>query len=76
MNNLIENLIAFIYCFIPTLYFIGLKIGIFTRAGYPYNWQGNAPYLMWFLLILSINMLEYLFVLHWQYGLFNRGRYT
>lgn len=75
MNDLIEKLLAFIYCFTPTLYFIGLKSGIFTRGGWPYNWQGDVPHTMWFLLILSINMLEYLFILHWQYGLFNRERY-
>ena len=75
MNSLIEKLIAFLYCFTPALYFIGLKAGIFTRNGWRYNWETDAPHTMWFLLILSINMLEYLFVLHWQYGLFNQKRY-
>ena len=64
--------------FLPTLYFLGLKFlpNIFTRNGFPYNWEGSTPHTLWFLLILSINILTYiimlLFVGHWKYKWFGR----
>lgn len=64
----LETFVGFLFSYFPTLYYLGLKLlpQVFTRGGYPYNWEGNIPHTLIFLIIISLDSIKFLFVLHWS----------
>ena len=68
MSRNLERFLWGLFSYKETLYFLGLKSGQwpFWRNGYPYQWGGDIPHTLIFLIICAINSLEFLFILKWK----------
>lgn len=78
MNN---KIVSFVFCFFPTLFFLLIKwrpevYGLLrgNMSNYYYNWEAMPYHTLYFLRLLSIDMLKFLFILHWQYGFWQKGK--